>query len=95
MSNITQIPTINIHVTENSALQFHNYKCVQLKLTNRLFTKCINLCDIGENFCDAKKPTINLLPEHQYRSNSKLRIREILWKISGEETYEKSSLEIS
>ena len=31
-----------------------------------MFTECINLCDIGENFSNTKKTTANLLPEHQY-----------------------------
>jgi len=38
------------------------------------------MSDFGENFSNTKKPTINLLPEHKFRSNKKLRIGEMLWK---------------
>jgi hypothetical protein len=39
------------------------------------------MSDCGENFINTKKPTIILLPEHKYRSNKKLRIGEMLWKV--------------
>ena len=45
-----------------------------------MFTDCLNLFDISERFSNTKKPTINLLLEHQYLSDYKLGIREILLK---------------
>jgi len=49
------------------------------KFTFRLFTECINLCDVCENIFNTKKLTINLLPEQQYESYSKLGNGILLW----------------
>jgi hypothetical protein len=78
--NVKQILTVHIHVRETSTFQFKTRKNAQLKFTYRLFTECINLCDVSENLSNKKEPNIILLPEHQYQSNSKLRLRENLWK---------------
>lgn len=69
----------------NQCSQILNPLGVQLKFTYRVFNERINLCDVGEKFSNRKKPAINLLHEHQYWPNSKLGIREILWKISQKE----------
>jgi hypothetical protein len=86
----------HIYVTEDCDVQIPNYKCALLKPTYRVFTECINLCDVGENFSNEKKTTITLLQTYQYRSNSELRIREILWKNSlGETVLENTLKEVS
>ena len=46
-----------------------------------VFNECLNMSDAGENYSNTMKPAINLLPEHQFQSNQKLRIRKILGKI--------------
>jgi len=42
------------------------YYCAQLEFTYRVFTECLNLCDVGDNLSNTNKPTMNLLPELQY-----------------------------
>jgi len=37
--------------------------------TYRMFSECLNMTDVGENFNNTKKPTINPLPERHFRSN--------------------------
>ena len=61
-----------------AAVQFSIYNCLQINTLYRMFTECINRCDVGENFSNTMKPTISLLPELHYRSNYKLNIRENL-----------------
>jgi hypothetical protein len=39
------------------------------------------MCDICKKFSNTKEPTIELLPEFQYRLNTKFRMRENLWLI--------------
>ena len=45
-----------------------------------VFAECEYLSDVRYYFIKRNKLTTNQLPEHQYRSNAKLRIRIILWK---------------
>jgi len=61
---MTQITTIHIYIRETCVVHFLTYKNAQINYTYRVFTECINLCDVGENFSNTKKPIINLLPEH-------------------------------
>jgi len=77
-SNITQIPTIHICVRETCVVNFSAHKCVQMDF---MYTECINLCDVGKNFSNSKKPTNKQLHEHQFRFHSKLGVREVLWRI--------------
>ena len=63
---------------ENFAVQFSIHNCAQITILYRMFTECINRCDVGENFSNTKKPTLSLLPNVHYRSNYKLNIRENL-----------------
>ena len=81
-SNIKIIPKIHLYVTEHWSLHFSNKKCAQFEFTYRVITEGINVCDIGWNTNKIKKQTINLLSEHQRRSNSKLRVSYVLWKFS-------------
>jgi len=62
-SNITQVPKKNRYTREIFVVQFSIYKWAQHKFTHRLFSKCINLCDVSENFSNTKKPTIIVLPD--------------------------------
>lgn len=93
MTNITKISTINIYVTVACVLQLLNYNCPQHKLMHTVFCVCINLCDVSENFSNTRKQTISLLTEHQFQSNSKLRVQEIMWKNSEDKTCEKNMFE--
>ena len=70
----------NCYSKEHFALSFSNFECTQFNILYRMFTECINLCDVVENFSNTKEPTVNLLPELHYRSKYKLNIRESLWR---------------
>ena len=67
-----QITTIHIYVKEICADHFPTYEKARINYTCMFFTECLNLCDVGENWSNTKKPTINLLTEYQYRPNYKL-----------------------
>ena len=54
----------------------------------RVFTECEYLSDVGYNFINRNKLTINQLPEHQHRSNAKLSIRIILWEFQERKVQE-------
>ena len=79
-SNIAQIPNINCYDGETCAVYFSKYMRAKFTFTFIMFTDCTNLSDVCQNFINRNVPTINLLPEHQYISKSKLRIRIFLWK---------------
>ena len=73
-----------IHFTDTERNITRRYPvCCYKKDTDHLCSDNIgiNLCDVGENFNNTEKHTINLQLEYQYRSNSKLSIRETVWKI--------------
>jgi len=57
-SNITQIPTTHHYAREYCVVHFSNYKCTQQKFTCKVFTVCIYLCDVGDNFSKTKNSTI-------------------------------------
>jgi hypothetical protein len=70
----------NWYNRENFDVHSSNYKFSQITILYRMFTECINRCDVGENFSNTKKPTIILLQEFHYISNYKFYTREILWR---------------
>ena len=45
-----------------------NYMNKQINYTYKVFNGCLNMSDDGANCSNIKKPTTNLLPEHQFRS---------------------------
>jgi len=80
VSYVTQITNIHVCVRETCGFHFLTYRKKQINYTYRVFRECLNLCDDGENVSNIKKPTVSLLPEHQFRSNLKLRVRKIMGK---------------
>jgi len=46
-----------------------------------------------ENFSNTKKTTISLLPENQFRENSKINIKEFLWKFRGGKLRKRRNIE--
>jgi len=62
---VTQIATVSINVRETCAVHFQNYGNKHINYAYRVFNECLNMIDVDENYSNPKKPTINLLPEHQ------------------------------
>ena len=69
VSYVTWITTTHICFREHCAVHFPTYRNEKINYTYRVFNDCTNLCGNGENFRNTKKPTINMLPEHQFPSN--------------------------
>ena len=44
---------------------FYTSKNISVRNINSRNSEWINLCSVGENFSNTKKPTINLLPEQE------------------------------
>jgi hypothetical protein len=51
---ITQITTAHIYVRQNCAVHLPTYKDARVNYTYWVFTECINLCDVGENFSNTR-----------------------------------------